>query len=66
MCSVVFHALTLKWPIQTSLSVARKLPVSLSSGEKYQNVRKTSTPPTIFLENTDLLFGVLHKLRVET
>ena len=41
MRSVVFHALTLKLPIQTSLSVAPKLPVSLHSGEKF---RKTSTP----------------------
>ena len=42
-CSVVFHALTLKLPIQTSLSVAPELPVSLRSGEKCQNFRKTST-----------------------
>ena len=32
--SVVFHALTLKLPLQTSLSVAPKLPVYLRSGEK--------------------------------
>ena len=44
MCSVVFHALTLKLPIQTSLSVAPELPVSLSSHEKCLNFRKTSTP----------------------
>ena len=43
MCSVVFHALTLKLPIQTLLSVAPKLPVSLSSHEKCLNFRKTST-----------------------
>ena len=30
LCLVVFHALTLRLPIQTSLSVAHKLPVSLS------------------------------------
>ena len=42
LCLVVFHALTL--PIQTSLSVAPKLPVSLRSGEKCANFRKTSTP----------------------
>ena len=29
LCSVVFHALTLKLPIQTSLFVAPELPVSL-------------------------------------
>ena len=34
LCSIVFHALTLKLPIQTSFSVAPKLPVSLRSGEK--------------------------------
>ena len=34
LCSVVFYALTLKLPIQTSLSVAPKLPVSLSSNQK--------------------------------
>ena len=33
MCLVVFLALTLKLPIQTSLSVAPTLPVSLSSAE---------------------------------
>ena len=33
LCSVVFRALTLKLPIQTILSVALKLPVSLSSAE---------------------------------
>ena len=40
LCSVVFHAFTLKLPIQTSLSVVPKLPVSLRSGE---NFSKTST-----------------------
>ena len=30
LCSVVVHTLTLKLPIQTSLSVTPKLPVSLS------------------------------------
>ena len=34
LCLVVFHALTLKLPIQTSLSVVSKLPLSLSSAEK--------------------------------
>ena len=35
MCSVVFHALTLKLTIQTSLSMAPKLPISFSSTENY-------------------------------
>ena len=36
-CGVcVFHALTLKLPIQTLLSVAPKLPDSLCPGENYQ------------------------------
>ena len=34
LCPVVFHALTLKLLIQTSLSVALKLPVSLCLCEK--------------------------------
>ena len=33
LCSVVFHTLTLKLPIQTLLSVVPELPVSLSPGE---------------------------------
>ena len=44
LCSVVFYTLTLKFPIQTSLSVAPILPVSSSSHEKCPNFRKTSTP----------------------
>ena len=40
----IFHALTLKFPIQTSLSVAPKLPISLSSHEKCSNFGKTGTP----------------------
>ena len=43
LCSVVFHALTLRFPVQTSLSVAPKLPVCVPSGEKCQNFSKTST-----------------------
>ena len=43
MCLVVFLTLSLKFPIQNSLSVAPKLPVSLCSCEKYENFRKTST-----------------------
>ena len=45
LCSVAFHALALKFPIQTSLSVAPKLQVCVRSGEKCQNFRKTNTPP---------------------
>ena len=41
LCSVVFHALTLKLPIQTSLSVALELPLSLSSHEKFQENKPT-------------------------
>ena len=41
LCLVVFHALTLKLPIQTSLSVVPKLQVSMRSGEKCQNFRRT-------------------------
>ena len=44
LCLVVFLAFTLKLPIQTSLSVAPKLTVSLHSGEKCEKFRKTSTP----------------------
>ena len=45
LCLVVFHALTLNLPIQTSLSVVPKLQVCVRSGEKCQIFRKTSTPP---------------------
>ena len=41
---LVVLALTLKLPVQTSLSVAPKLPVSLRSGEKCKKFKKTSTP----------------------
>ena len=44
MCSVVFRAFALKFPIQTLLSVVPKLPVYTCSGEKYENFKKTSTP----------------------
>ena len=44
LCLVAFLAFTLRLPIQTSLSVAPKLPVTLRSGENCQNVSKTSTP----------------------
>ena len=43
MCLVVFHALTLELPIQTSLSVASKLPIYTRSGEKCENSNKTTT-----------------------
>ena len=49
MYSVVFvdfHALTLKLPIQTSLSVAPELQVCVHSGEKCQKFRKTSSSNT--------------------
>ena len=44
LCSVVFHSLTLRLPIQNSISVAPKLQVCASSGKKCQNFSKTSTP----------------------
>ena len=44
LCWVVFRALTLKSPIQNSLSVAPELPVCLCSGEKCPSFGKTSTP----------------------
>ena len=47
LCSVVFHALALKLPIQTSLSVAPELQVFLRSTENCQNFRKTSTPQSL-------------------
>ena len=43
LCSVVFHVLTLRLPIQTSLSVAPDLPVFLSSAENCHKFKKTST-----------------------
>ena len=49
MCSVVFHALTLKFAIQTSLSIAPKLQVCVRSGEKCRKFRKTSTPLLLFI-----------------
>ena len=55
LCSIVFLALTLILPIQTSLSVAPKLPVSLSSGEKSEKFMKTSTPQGVALGKHALL-----------
>ena len=43
-CLVVFHALTLKLPIKTSISVALKLQVCVRLCEKCHIFRKTSTP----------------------
>ena len=43
-CLVVFLALTLKLPIQTSLSVASKLQVCVRACEKCQKCRKTVVP----------------------
>ena len=56
LCSVVFHALTLKLPIQTSLSVAPKLPVYTRSGEKCKQFRKTSTPLTLGGNKSETLY----------
>ena len=44
MCFKGFHAVTLKLPVQTSLSEAPKLPVSLRSDEKCEKFSKMSTP----------------------
>ena len=44
LCSVVFHALTLKLPIQTPLSVVPELPVVLSSHENVQILAKRAHP----------------------
>ena len=44
LCLVVFRALTLEVPIQTSLSVAPELPVSLRLDEKCQKFRKLLHP----------------------
>ena len=43
LCSIIFFAFALRLPIQTSLSVAPKLQVSLCSGGNCQKIRKTST-----------------------
>ena len=51
LCWVVFHALILKLPIQTSLSVAPKLPVPLSSHEKCLNFREGGTPQDYWIKN---------------
>ena len=46
LCSVDFHTLTLKLPIQTPHSVAPELQVFVTSLENRQNFSKTSTPLT--------------------
>ena len=43
LCSVDFHALTLKLPIQTLLPAAPKLKVHTRPGKKCPNFRKMST-----------------------
>ena len=43
---VVFHALVLKLPIQTSHFVAPELPFPLSSGENVENSGKRADPYT--------------------
>ena len=43
-CKILVCVLTLKLPMETSLSVVPKLPVSLRSGENCENFRKTNTP----------------------
>ena len=45
LCSVVFHALTLKLPFQTSLSVVLELPVSLTSHEKMSKFQENEHTP---------------------
>ena len=47
MYSVVFHVLTLKLPIQTSLSVAPKLPVSSRSGENCLKFQENEHTPEL-------------------
>ena len=50
LCLVVFHALTLKLPIQTSLSMAPKLKVSLRSSKKMWKIQENEhTPASIRL-----------------
>ena len=44
LSSVVFHAFALKLPVQTSLSVAPELPVSVSLHENVQSSRKRAHP----------------------
>ena len=53
LCSVDFHALTLKLPIQTSPSVAPKLQVCGRSGEKCQKFQKTNTPKNPKINNVN-------------
>ena len=65
LCLVVFHALTLKLPIQTSLSVAPKLQVCVRSGEKCQIFRKTRTPQQNPNENSNFGNRKRTKLRVK-
>ena len=50
LCSVVFHAF-MKLPIQTSLSVASELPVSLSQLKIATNSGKRAHPCEEFVKN---------------
>ena len=54
MCSVVFLAFPLKLPIHNSLSVAPKLPISLSSAENCRKFRKTSTSQVCVLNEVSM------------
>ena len=49
LCSVVFHALILKLSIQTSLSVAPKLQVSLISTENCPKFQQNEHIPALFI-----------------
>ena len=67
LCSVVFHAFTLRLPIQTSLSVAPKLQVCLRSGEKCEKFRKTSTPlNTVHTEQQQISFFHIRCMKNES
>ena len=71
LCSVDFHTLKLQLPIQTPHSVAPELEVFVSSLQKCQKFRKTSTPQYIFFylfkltwietHGTDHLFLFTHE-----
>ena len=52
LCSVVFHALTLKLPIQTSLSVAPELKVSFEFTWKMSKFQKYEYTPDWIVSNS--------------
>ena len=56
MYSIVFLALTLKLPIQTSLTVAPKLQVCVHSGGTYEHFSKTSIPLGPILNHDEVFF----------